>query len=61
MILFSRSKINFDESIGEKIRGYFGQLHTWSKLRNAIAHSTWKEGERPGASSQFQCLFAAEK
>jgi hypothetical protein len=33
----------------EKLSGYLGELHKWNKLRNAIAHSVWKPGGRPGS------------
>jgi hypothetical protein len=37
----------------EKINGYLGELKKWNALRNAIAHSTWKEGDRPGSVKPF--------
>jgi hypothetical protein len=37
----------------EKISGFLGQLHKYNKLRNAIAHSSWKEGSRPESVKPF--------
>lgn len=37
----------------EKLNGYLGQLHKWNRLRNAIAHHTWKEGKRHGSIKPF--------
>lgn len=33
----------------EKLSGYLGELHRSNPLRNAIAHSVWREGDRPGS------------
>jgi hypothetical protein len=46
-------KIHLDEDKAGRVQGYLGELHKWSKLRNAIAHSTWKEGKRSNSIKPF--------
>lgn len=37
----------------ERITWFLGEIHKWNKLRNFIAHSTWKVGARPRSIKPF--------
>ncbi len=41
--------IDFDKGHQKKIRELFDRAHTYSALRNNIAHALWFEGKRPNS------------
>jgi hypothetical protein len=41
--------VDIDASQRERIRWFMGELHKHNQLRNHVAHSMWKAGERPGS------------